>query len=136
MPGVHGPLTVPYTSDVRLAMARHLSVVAPPDSPAGRLHRAYNAPNLLDAIAAVEALRADLVAHQLALVARARKAPITWEAIGAALGTSRQGAFNRYGALVQRDERVGLPDADYVVERGIAHTGDASDQTDRGTSRR
>jgi hypothetical protein len=89
-------------------MARHLSVVPPPDSPAGRLHRAYNAPDLLEALTAVEELRADLEGHQLQLVLRARKGQVTWEAIGAALGTSRQGAFNRYGAVVQRYERTGL----------------------------
>jgi hypothetical protein len=49
-------------------------------------------------------------------VLRARMARVTWEAIGAALGTSRQGAFNRYGALVQRYERAGLLDAGDVVD--------------------
>lgn len=91
-------------------MARHLSVVAPPDSPAGRLHRAYNAPDPLEAVVAVEELRADLEGHQLQLVLRARMGKVTWEAIGTALGTSRQGAFNRYGAVMQRYERAGLLD--------------------------
>ena len=90
-------------------MPRHLSVVAP-DSPAGRLHRAYNSADLDDAIAAVEELRADLDHQQLQLVIRARQGGITWEAVGAAIGTTRQGAFNRFGALVQRYERAGLLD--------------------------
>ncbi len=96
-------------------MTRRLSAVpaaaaAPPDSPNGRLYRAYNAPEPVEALAAVEELRADLDARQLQLVIAARQGGVTWEAVGAALGTSRQGAFNRFGALVQRYERAGLLD--------------------------
>ena len=102
-------------------MPRHLSVVAPPDSPTGRLHRAYNSADLGDAIAAVEELRADLDSQQLQLVIRARQERTTWEAIGTAIGTTRQGAFNRFGALVQRYEGTGLldgvgDDADLVLD--------------------
>ncbi|HEX3393682.1 MAG TPA: hypothetical protein VHS52_04065 [Acidimicrobiales bacterium] len=99
---------MPYTSGVRFdAMVRHLSVVAPPDSPGGRLHRAFKSPDHLDAIAAVEELRGDLEARQVELVIAARAGGTTWEAIGAVIGTSRQGAFNRFGALVQHHEVVG-----------------------------
>ncbi len=96
-------------------MTRRLSAVpaaatAPPDSPNGRLYRAYNASSPVEALAAVEELRADLDARQLQLVIAARQGEDTWEAVGAALGTSRQGAFNRFGALVQRYERAGLLD--------------------------
>lgn len=101
-------------------MPRHLSAVPPPDSPSGRLQRAYNSADLHDAIAAVEELRADLDSQQLQLVIRARQGGTTWETIGTAIGTTRQGAFNRFGALVQRYERAGLldgvsDDADLVL---------------------
>lgn len=47
------------------------------------------------------------------------------EAIGMAIGTTRQGAFNRFGALVQRYEVAGLLDevsdgADLVLDDGEA----------------
>ncbi len=44
----------------------------------------------MDGIAAVEELRADLDARQVQLVIAARIARVTWEAIGTALGTTRQ----------------------------------------------
>lgn len=117
-------------------MPRHLSAVAAPDSPSGRLHRAYNSVHLDDAIAAVEKLRADLDHQQLQLVIRARQDGTTWETIGTAIGTTRQGAFNRFGALVQRYEGAGLldgvgADADLLLNADDAGALSAAKQAGR-----
>ena len=57
---------------------------------------AYDATNIRRIIAANEALRA-AQAELIAAVAAARLAGDTWDAIGVALGVSRQAAYQRFG---------------------------------------
>src|SRR6478672_5640399 len=58
-------------------------------------------------IAAVEAL--DAAAAELhAAVAEARSAGDTWDAIGVALGVSRQAAYQRFGRTAEIDPLTGI----------------------------
>lgn len=60
--GVHAPSTRSMTPS---EIARDLIVVALPDSLDSRLHRAYNALGVHDAVAVVEELGADLDGHHV-----------------------------------------------------------------------
>ncbi len=62
----------------------------------------------LAGLAALHQLRADLLEREQQLVVSARIRRRTWAEIGAALGTSRQGAFNRFGDVMDRFERTGV----------------------------
>lgn len=55
----------------------------------------------LDRLAAVERKRTALEAEQLRLMARAQRRGASWEAIGAALGVSRQSAWETYHLRVR-----------------------------------
>lgn len=84
-----------------------------PDSPRGMLNRALDATmadhdRALDRIAAIHQLRQFLDNEEKMAVIGARNARCTWAELGAAIGTSRQGAFNRWGEMVSRYEKAGL----------------------------
>ncbi|MGH9069232.1 MAG: hypothetical protein ACRD0J_17350 [Acidimicrobiales bacterium] len=87
----------------------------PHDSPRGRLERAVQ-PVLgdrvagLDRLAAIDELRAWLGEQEQQTVIGARMARATWAEMGAAVGVSRQGAWNRWGPVVKRYEQAGLLD--------------------------
>ena len=90
---------------------------APADSPRGRLNRAMQ-PVLndrtaaIDRLAAIDELRTWLDEQEAMAVIGARMARATWAEMGAAVGTSRQGAHNRWGATVKRYEQAGFLDPD------------------------
>lgn len=89
---------------------------APYDSPRGRLERAMQATvsdptAALDRLAAIDELRKSLDEQEEMAVIGARMARVTWAEMGQAVGTSRQGAFNRWGAAIKRYEAAGLVDA-------------------------
>jgi len=88
---------------------------APPDSPRGRLERAMQSTlgrpgAALDRLAAVAELRTWLDEQEQMAVIGARMDRVSWMAIGRAVGTSRQGAWNRWGAMIRRYEDAGLLD--------------------------
>ncbi|MGH9277806.1 MAG: hypothetical protein ACRD12_06815 [Acidimicrobiales bacterium] len=68
----------------------------------------------LAGLAAIRLLRHDLLQREQQLVISARLRRHTWAEIGVALATSRQGAFNRFGEMVNRFEQTGAlePNAD------------------------
>ena len=87
----------------------------PLDSPRGMLQRALFSTSTdpvraLDRITAIDELRRRLEEEEKMAVIGARRARCTWTEIGAAIGTSRQGAFNRWGDMVRRFENAGLLD--------------------------
>jgi hypothetical protein len=51
------------------------------------------------------------------LVVKMKNAGLTWEQIAGALNTTRQGAFKRYEAAVNRIERMRAEDAKFAAER-------------------
>lgn len=89
---------------------------APPDSPLGRLDRALGSDGpflrhparTLDALQACDELIRYLEERRLHLVVGARMNKSTWADIGTTLGTSRQGAHNRFGSHIKELERQGL----------------------------
>jgi hypothetical protein len=98
----------------------HLPLVldAPASSPMGLLRRAgpqgtlgQNASAALERLRAVRELRGWLEEQEQHAVIGARMARATWTEIGEAWGTSRQGAFNRWGDRITRFEASGVLDA-------------------------
>lgn len=80
-------------------------------SPAGRLDRVYRsaAGELHPALARLRALRQlldDLADQELDAVAEARDEGCTWAEIGQAWGTTRQGAFNKWGSATTRRSKA------------------------------
>ncbi len=85
----------------------------PPGSPAGRVRRATAATSsdavlALDRLRAVIELRAWLDDQEAEAVIGARLARATWAEMGAAIDSTRQAAFNRWGPTVKRYETAGL----------------------------
>lgn len=81
-------------------------------SPADRLNRVYRstAGEAHPALARLKALRQlldDLAEQELDAVAEARAAGCTWAEIGQAWGTTRQGAFNKWGSATRRPANGG-----------------------------
>jgi hypothetical protein len=62
----------------------------------------------LDRLRAVRELRGWLAEQEQHAVIGARMARATWTEIGEAWGTSRQGAFNRWGDRIKRFEASGV----------------------------
>ncbi len=89
--------------------------LTPPTSPAGRVHRA-TASALRDPVLAVDRLRAIqelrswLDDQEAEAVIGCRMSRATWAEMGAAIGSSRQGAYGRWGAQIRRYENAGLID--------------------------
>lgn len=81
---------------------------ASPGSPVDLLRRTYNGTDWLDRIEAAEKLRTLINDEQVSAVIGARREAESWASIGKVLGLTRQGAFNRFGGLIQRYERTGL----------------------------
>lgn len=54
-------------------------------------------------LAAIRQLRGDLDDREGVLVSSARVRRRTWSEIGEAIGTTRQGAYNRFGDFVKRE---------------------------------
>lgn len=112
----------------RACGSRHLlnaKCLIDPDSPQGRLNRAYQSPDVLDALNAIEELRADLDEQLVSRVIGARRHRFTWQQIGDAVGATRQGAFNRFGGMIQRYEQAGVlkkvaDDTDLVMDKDQA----------------
>jgi hypothetical protein len=102
------------------------SCPAPPDSPRGQLGRAMRATlndptAALDRLAAIAELRSWLEEQEQMAVIGARMSRATWAEMGSAIGTSRQGAWNRWGTMVRRYEEAGLlDDHDTVTESETA----------------
>ncbi len=90
----------------------------PADSAAGLLVRSLNQSRpgrpaaALDRLSAIQLLRARLDEEEKEAVIGARLARCTWTEMGQAVGVSRQGAWNRWGPMVQRYEAAGLMRAD------------------------
>ena len=87
----------------------------PPTSPVGRVQRATvttssDAPLALDRLEAIQQLRAWLDDQEAQAVIGCRMARATWAEMGAAIGSTRQAAFNRWGPTIKRYEAVGLID--------------------------
>jgi len=87
----------------------------PPDSFADLLRRAVasslsDREQALDRITAIDQLRRELDDQEKMAVIGARMARRTWAELGAAVGTSRQAAYNRWGEMVKRYEAAGLLD--------------------------
>jgi hypothetical protein len=74
-----------------------------PDSPAGRLHTAYDEQfgDGLAALAAIKALREDLMECEDHAALTARKSGWSWQQIGEVMGTSRQAAHQRWGRIAE-----------------------------------
>jgi len=116
--GHHEPAGVPVSDDFHLACGvRHgLNDDCPrsPDSPAGVLFRIMGRPTTgsperaLDRMVAVQALKARLDQEEQDAVIGGRMARCTWAEMGQAVGTSRQGAWNRWGEMIHRYEAAGL----------------------------
>lgn len=88
----------------------------PVDSPAGRVQRVLrsrlgNRHAALDALVAIDELRAWLAEQEPQAVIGARIARATWAEMGEAVGITRQGAFNRWGAVVKGYEAAGVLEA-------------------------
>jgi hypothetical protein len=90
---------------------------SPLDSTTGRIRRATRAttggapvPAALDRLSAIQELRVWLDDEELQAVIGCRMARVTWAEIGQATGTSKQGAFNRWGPQIRRYEAAGLLD--------------------------
>lgn len=86
--------------------------LVPPGSPAGRVRRAMAATSsdallALDRLRAIIELRAWLDDQEAEAVIGARMARATWAEMGAAIGSSRQAAFNRWGPTVKRSRPPG-----------------------------
>jgi len=79
-------------------VAAELAAADEPDAPGGDVTHS------LAAVCSLQSLTDDILAR---LVAAARRRRITWQAIGDALGTSRQAAFQRFGNPT--DPRTGKP---------------------------
>lgn len=91
----------------------NVSCPLPPTSPAGRVRRALGGTltdrrAAVDRLAAVDELRGWLSEQEREAVLGARLARVTWVEMGAAVGISRQGAHNRWGAIVKNLEAAGV----------------------------
>lgn len=85
----------------------------PASSPSGRLYRVLRAATTdvsqaLGALRAIDELRRWLDEREPEAVMSARLAGATWEQIGETVGTTRQGAWNRWGRLTAAYEDAGL----------------------------
>jgi hypothetical protein len=89
-----------------------------PDSPAGQLRRITTGSTLghpdraLDRLTAIEALRAWLDDQEKEAAIGARLSRCTWNEMGAAIGATRQAAWNRWGQMINRYENAGVLPAD------------------------
>jgi hypothetical protein len=85
----------------------------PVDSPQGYLDRVIDASTTdptraLDRLAAVHELRSWLDEQEVQAVIGTRHARCTWTEIGAAVGITKQAAWNRWGQMIGRYETAGL----------------------------
>lgn len=89
--------------------------LTPPTSAAGRVRRAMAATTTdtalaLDRLEAIVELRAWLDAQEAEAVIGCRLSRATWAEMGAAIGSTRQAAFNRWAATINRYETAGVID--------------------------
>lgn len=87
----------------------------PPTSPAGRVRRAMAATTTdtalaLDRLEAIVELRAWLDDQEAEAVIGCRLSRATWAEMGAAISSTRQAAFNRWGPTIKRYETAGVID--------------------------
>lgn len=96
----------------------------PASSPSGMVHRVLRGTindrhAAIDRLTAIEELGAWLTEEEQKAVIGARLARATWTEMGRAVGITRQGAFNRWGATIKAYEAAGLlspaPDAPAAV---------------------
>lgn len=85
----------------------------PASSPAGRVYRVLRAAttdvdDALGALRSIDELRRWLDEQEPHAVVSARLAGATWEQVGETVGTTRQGAWNRWGRVVSAYEKTGI----------------------------